>query len=356
MWLPNKFIVRLLEIRLVLLRIGIQSIIHRLIPLFMKAAIFLILLGSFSVVAQTKDSTATVTRKIINDKFPSTRTFDLQYEQLGSTNNTTRVLGDVFDRRSIENHYRIKFAANIPLYKAPSKRFFVTNSFRYKFESFAFNDNQNSTGIYTSGDTDFHYFAEAVSLTYFSSLFKKHVVYNATATVDADQHAFQRIKGMASGVIVLKKTPKITFTVGLLLFLDPSSIIPIAPIATYEHQFTNSQWKLDIILPKQFLIRRGMLENGRLSLGTELTSENFYLALDNASFKGTYELNQLELHSGLTYDYAFRKDLITTFKTGITNVINSRITERGERTSNYVIDNKQDPQFYFNVGLSYNPF
>jgi len=323
----------------------------------MKAfVIATLLLSQLKIIAQTKDSTAIVTRKIINDKFPSTRTFDLQYEQLGATKNTTRVFGEAFDKRTIEDHFRLKFASNIVLYRSASKKFFVTNSFRYKYESFGLNGSDDPNGIYTSAETDFHYFAEAVSLTYFSSLFKKPVVYNATATVDADQHNFQRVKGMASAVIVLKKTPKTTFTLGLLVMVDPSSIIPIAPIATYEYQFSNSKWKLDIVLPKQVLIRRPLLENGRLSLGTELTSENFYLALDNASFKGFYELNQLELHSGILYEYCLGNGFNATFKTGIAHVLNSRITERGKKTSDYVIKNRQEAQFYFNIGLSYNPF
>lgn len=322
----------------------------------MKISFLLILIGSFPMLAQVKDSTSVAAGKAINDKFPTTRTFDVQYDQFGSSDATTKIFGNAFEKGTVESHSRLKFAANIPFYRSASKRFFITNSFRYKREAFSFGDIQNETNTYTRPDMDFHYFANTVTATYFSILWKKPVMYNASATVDADQYHFQRLKGLASAIIVLKKTTATTITVGAMLMLDPSSIVPFAPIATYEHQFSNSPWKLDFILPQRLLLKRLLLENGRLSLGTELGSENFYLAFDSAAFKGTYELNQLELKSGISYEYAIRKSLIGTFKTGIANVLSSRITERGERTNRYVIDNKQDPQFYFNIGLSYNPF
>lgn len=316
----------------------------------------MLLTGTLSMLAQVKDSASGAAGKAINDKFPTTRTFDMQYEQFGPTAITTKVLGNNSEKGTVKSHSRIRFAANIPLYRSDNKRFFITNSFRYKHEAFDFVKTQPNANILQKSYTDFNYFANTISATYFSSLWKKPVLYNVSATLDADQYHLQRVKGLASAIIVLKKTAFTTVTVGLLAMADPSSIIPVAPIATYEHQFQNSPWKIDFILPQRFLLKRPLLNNGRLSLGTELGSENFYLNFDSEQFKGTYELNQLELRSGISYEYAIRKSIIGSFKTGVANVISSRITARGERTSRYIIENKQDAQFYFNVGFSYNPF
>jgi len=314
------------------------------------------LLTTIPALAQKTDSTAIAAGKAITSKFPTTRVFDLQYQQSGPSDYTTKVLGNVFEKETIQNHSRLKAAANINLYKSKSQRFFITNSFRYKYESFSFGTIQNATTIFSRPDADFHYFANAVSGTYFGQLFKKNVIYNATATVDADQYHFQRVKGMVSAVMLIKKTERTTFTLGALFSIDPSAIIPFVPIATYEYQFKDSPWKLDFILPQRFLVKRPLFENGRLSLGTEMASENFYLSLNTDAFKGTYELNELALRSGITYEHALGKNFIGTFKGGIANVLSSRITERGERTNHYVIDNKQDAHLYFNAGVSYNPF
>ena len=161
---------------------------------------------------------------------------------------------------------------------------------------------------------------------------------------------------MVSANLVLKKNANTTITVGALAFLDPSSIIPIAPLFSYNHKFKDSKWDIDFILPQRLLFRRQLLENGRISLGTELNSENFYLNLNTERLKGIYELNQLELKSGITYEYHFTPRVIGMFKVGANNVLNTRITERGKRTTKYVYDQKEEMQAYFKVGISYNPF
>ena len=86
-------------------------------------------------------------------------------------------------------------------------------------------------------------------------------------------------------------TTMITMTAmtgGVLVLLDPSSIIPMTPTFSYNHKFENSKWDFDFILPQRILFRRQLSENGRLGMGTELNSENFYINLDNPEMRGVY--------------------------------------------------------------------
>ncbi|KGO94938.1 DUF6268 family outer membrane beta-barrel protein [Flavobacterium subsaxonicum] len=319
---------------------------------------YLLLFVTLPALSQENEPESKKAGESITDKFPTTRVFDVQYEQLGSANYDTEVFGDDVEKATVKSHSRLKIAANIPLYRAKSQRFFITNSLRYKREGYDFGNVYNVTANanYSRPNQEFHYLGETVSATYFSQLFKKPVIYNASVTVDGNEKAPQRVKGLFSATLVLKRTASTTMTLGAVALLDPSSIIPFAPVFTYEHQFKDSPWKLDIIIPQRILIKRKLLENGRLSLGTELNSENFYIDFDTKNLNGMYELNQLELKSGLTYEYSFFKNFIGTLKTGVDTVITSRVTERGKKTSKYVIESKQDAQFYFNLGVSYNPF
>lgn len=189
-----------------------------------------------------------------------------------------------------------------------------------------------------------------------SSLFKKPIIYNATVSVDGNEDSFQRLKGFASAIIVLKRTPSTTITVGALALLDPSSIVPMTPLFTLNHKFKDSKWDFDFILPQRLLFRRELMENGRISLGTELNSESFYLNLKTSNLNGVYELNQLELKSGITYEYCFTPKIIAFAKVGFNNVLSTRITEKGERTNKYVYDHTEDTQGYVRVGVSYNLF
>jgi len=313
---------------------------------------------ALQTMAQEKGSGMKTLGKAITDKFPTTRTFDVQYEHLGPADYDSDLFGNDNERGRIDNHTRLKAAFNMPFYVSDSKRFVLTSSLRYKYETYDFGTihNYNSDVPYTREKQEFHYFAGAVSATYITSLFNKPVIYNATVSVDANQENIQRVKGFVTANLVLKRTANTTITIGALAMLDASAIIPITPLFTYNHKFENSKWDLDFILPQRLLLRRTIQENGRISAGTELNSESFYLNLNTPNLKGIYELNQLELKSGITYEYCLTPKIIGFLKAGVNNVISTRMTARGERTSKYVYDQKEDPQGYFRVGISYNPF
>ncbi|MFB9078934.1 DUF6268 family outer membrane beta-barrel protein [Flavobacterium procerum] len=318
----------------------------------------LVVFISLKAVSQEKEPGVKTFAKAVVDKFPNTRTFDVQYEELGPSNYDSEFLGNKYERGRIENHNRFKAAFNMPFYASKSKRLVLTTSLRYKYESYDFGDiyNYNTMQTYSKERREFHYWAGALTGTYMASLFGKPAIYNATINVDGNKDDVQRIKGFASAVLVLKRTPNTTITLGALVLLDPSSIVPVTPLFSINHKFENSKWDMDFILPQRFLFRRELLENGRISLGTELNTENFYLNLNTENLKGVYELNQLELKSGITYEYCFTPKIIAFVKGGVNNVFSVRLTERGERTSKYVYSHKEDPQGYVRFGISYNLF
>jgi len=326
----------------------------------MKSKIISVLVVFISVhaVSQEKEPGMKTLGKAIVDKFPTTRTFDVQYEQLGPSNYDSELFGNKFERGRVENHSRFKAAFNLPFYASKSKRFVLTTSLRYKYESYQFGDiyNYATTQTYKREDEDVHYWAGAITATYMSSLFKKPIIYSATVSVDGNEEDLQRVKGFVSAVLVLKRTPSTTITAGVLVLVDPSSIVPLTPLLSINHKFKNSKWDMDFILPQRLLFRRELLENGRISLGTELNTESFYLNLNSSNLQGVYELNQLELKSGITYEYSFTPKLIAFVKGGFNNVVSARITEKGERTNRYVYDQKEDTQGYVRFGVSYNLF
>jgi hypothetical protein len=87
-----------------------------------------------------------------------------------------------------------------------------------------------------------------------------------------------------------------------------------------------------------------------------LNTESFYLNLNSSNLNGVYELNQLELKSGITYEYCFTPKIIAFVKGGVNNVVSARITKKGERTNRYIYDQKEDAQGYVRIGVSYNLF
>ena len=198
---------------------------------------------------------------------------------------------------------------------------------------------------------NFHYHSEALSLTRFSKLFNKIAIYSATASVDGSEQHFERIRGMLTASLVLKATADTKMTVGIAVIIDPSSQVPAMPIFTYEHRFNNG-WVADIILPKKVVMRKDVFKNGRLSLGTEMDGTNFYLYPDGKR----YEFRQLEINSGAMYEHKLGNNLIGTLKAGLRATPSSRIFAKEDSFKDYIFDMNAKPSFYFNVGISYNPF
>ena len=137
--------------------------------------------------------------------------------------------------------------------------------------------------------------------------------------------------------------------------LDPSAPLPAFPIVTYEHKFESNPWTFDFILPQRLFFKRPLLENGRISIGAEMGGDGFYIYPSQPGYKEVYEYRQLEIKSGITYEYDLGNGLFSTFKAGYSNVLKSKITERGSSTKDYVWKSEQDGTAYFSLGISYSP-
>lgn len=293
----------------------------------------------------------------VADKFPAARVFDIQFQQYLPSDFNSDLNDRPFENGTIQNHYKLKAAANIPFYKKP--KWMLTASFNYKYEGYEL-DNVQQVSAVPIADYDktpeFHYLSAAMSFTYYSSLFKKPFIYNASILTDGSERSAERIKGLIAGSLVLKRTENTTMTVGLVIFIDPASAIPLTPSFTLEHRFKNTAWTLDFILPQRLLFKRPVGNNGRISLGTELGSDGFYVYLNQPGLARVYDYRQLELKSGITYEHKVSEMVIATFRTGLSTVFNSRLSERGKSTNDYIWKSQQDGTAYFTLGLSFNPF
>lgn len=325
----------------------------------LKAVIMMLFfLPCNSITAQTEDSIKKNTSRLIRDKFPSTRFFDLQYEQLGNNAFDSKLYGNDYEKGSLTGQHRVRAAFNVPLIK--KQKWTITSSLRYKFDSFDLVDVENTSGsspvLQNRRNYEYHYFSGALSFTYISKLFNKAAIYNASIIGDGSDEGFERITGLVSASLVLKRTQSTTITAGLIAFVDKMAQFPILPTFTYEHHFANSKWSADLVLPSYFYMRRPLLENGRISLGSSIDTDSFYTYPNQPCFSTIYKYTRLEVKSGLMYEYNGGKDLTTTFRAGIANVFNGRLTQKGENQHSYIFNDNRTASGYFNIGISYNHF
>ena len=323
----------------------------------MRLIILLLIIPVFSVTAQiASDSVRTKTVKAVTTRFPSTRFLDFQYEQFSPGDYDADLYGKLFEKGTLKSQKRFKAALNAPIIR--KDKLTLSGSLRYKFESLEFEDTENfstsGTPIYHNNTEDFQFYSTGLNFTYYSTLFGKTVVYNASVIAEGSDRGFERINGLLIGSFLLKKTEQTTLTLGLLLQTNNTAISPVLPTFTFEYKISNSQWSLDAVLPKYVYMRRPLLDKGRLSLGSAFDNESFFVYPQQSRLKDVYQFNRNEIKSGFMYEYMLNKNFITTLKAGVNNTLQGNLRERG--ATNEIMTVKQDMNGYFNIGISYNPF
>ncbi|OBX22487.1 MULTISPECIES: hypothetical protein [Bizionia] len=316
----------------------------------------IILIPLINNAQETSDSLKQKSVLGIKEKFPRARVLNFEYGQSLNRDFDSELFGQAFQEGKIKAQRSFNASANIPIYR--TRKWSLTGSLNYKFNEFEF-DNVESTGITVfeqNGIVNFHDFSTAISSTYFSLLFKKPVIYNASLIVDGNDNGFERLKGLLGMSFILKRTERTTITLGAIVFVDPTSQLPFFPTFSFNHRFKNSKWEVDFILPQRLLLRRFVGENGRFSIGSSFGATGFYVNVDNPDFANVFEYSQLEIKSGIIYEHRFTNYLIGTFQGGLQNFISNRLTEKGEPTEDFIYKNKQDATGYFQIGISIDPF
>lgn len=285
------------------------------------------------------------------DKFAIVRPLTIEFTH-SSPYNFTSDRGNISLPQSTVNQFeQAKISANFNFIKRKTWLLGTTLSYRYTSAEADMMD--PFTNEIKAVDNQFHYFSSSVNFSYFSTLFKKRTIYSSSIIFDGSDQHFERVKGLLTGVIVLKANQKTKMTAGLLVNIDPSALTPVIPIITYEHKFNNGLIA-DITLPKSIYLRKYVFNAGRVSLGSELDRKSFYLYnIDGTSQR--YEYRQLDIYSGLIYEHAIGNFMITG-KTGMKLTPSGNLFRKEDSFKDAVYEIKPDPTFYFNLGVSFNPF
>ncbi len=301
------------------------------------------------ILAQKKDSIPQKVVAFVTDKFPQARDLNIEFTQLTPYKFSPELHSVDLPENKIKSFQQVRANANI--YFIKNRKWMLSTSLNYRFTHINTENEASILPGYNYSQQNFHYHSEAFSITRFSKLFNKIAIYSATASVDGSDQHFERIRGILTASLVLKANANTKMTVGIAAIIDPSSQVPAMPIFTYEHKFSNG-WVADIILPKKIMMRKDIFQDGRLSLGTEIDGSSFYLYPNDKR----YEFRQLEINSGVVYEHKLGTDFIGTLKTGLRTTPYSRIFDKQETFNNYIFEANAKPSFYFNVGISYNPF
>jgi|GEM_PF-107236 len=338
-------------------KIFISFFVHHKIEHTMKSINTILVLLTLSYgqsLAQKPTDTLNIPKRAIAyaaDKFTVIRPLNIEFTHAAPYNFSSVRQGSPLPDGRVNSFSQAKLSANVNFIKKKNWLLGATIGYRYTNSEAIITNPFN--GYATTLDEDFHYHFTSMNFSYFSSLFAKRMIYSASAQIDGSERYFERFKGLASAVMVLKANQRTKMTVGILANIDPSAQTPFIPIFTYEHKFSNGL-VADITLPRSLYLRKQLFGNGRLSLGTELDRTTFYLyRLDGTEQK--YEYRQLDLLSGLNYEHAIG-NFVLTAKSGMKLTPSGRLFRKEDSFKDAVFEMKPDPAFYFNIGISFNPF
>lgn len=323
----------------------------------MKKILFLLLLSPVFIYAQkSNNSIKKKVGKEITNRFPSTRFLDIQYEQFTPTDYTSKLHNENLEEGTIKSQKRFKLALNIPILK--KEKYTISGSLRYKYDSFEFSNVENKldpeNSLFHNGHEKFHYFSNSLNFTYFSQLFGKRFIYNASATTEGSDKGYETINAVLIGSLILKHTGETTIAVGLLAQTKKTSIFPLLPVFSYDYKFKDSPWTLDIVLPKSIYFRKTMFGRDRLSLGLDFDGELVYAYPNQPRFHDDYSYKRNEIKTGFIYEYKISNKIITTFQGGVSTIFSGQLREINK--TDELITTTQDINGYFDIGISFNPF
>lgn len=323
----------------------------------MKSTKILLILTVLSVlcktgIAQQRDSLTTKIIAATANKFPIARTFNFEFSGTGAYNFTSKLQGKALPAGRVTNWMQLRASANINFIQ--TKKWILSTTFAYRRTSITAALDEPVAGVNNSLKANFQYHSSSLNLTRITKVFGKTTIVTGSVSIDGSDKQFERAKGLIATTMMLKADVKTRLGLGFMVNLDPSAQLPALPIFTFEHRFNNGLIA-DITLPRYIYIRKHVLKNGRISIGTELDRTGFYLYNQDTSER-TFEYNQVDVNSGLTYEHLVFNYFILTLKGGMRASMSPRIFDRQETYRDPIFQAKSDASGYFNVGVSFNPF
>lgn len=286
------------------------------------------------------------------DKFAVTRPLNVEFIYSAPYNFTSEQQGKALPESKVTGFTQLKISGNYNFIKR--KSWMLGASAGYRRTSIEADITPSVAGGIKNVNDEFHYLYSSVNFTYFSKLFNKRTIYASSLLVDGSERYFERVKGLITASMILTSNQHTKLIVGMLVNIDPSAQAPFMPTIAYEHKFSNG-FSADVTFPRYLYLRKLVHTNGRLSFGTEIDRTSFYLYnLDSTTQK--YEYRQLDLNSGFVYEHILTKYLLLTVKTGMKMTPSGRIFRKEDSFGDPVYKTTPDPSFYFNIGVSFNPF
>lgn len=329
----------------------------------MKIKIILIslVLWSCSIQAQNMISMASIHpaadttgagKKELAIRYPSLRQFNVAVNSYGYSDFTSKLDDNNFASGRIKTE-RISSFYNTPALKWKSNSLSATINYTYTATELKDITNEMPDEQLMPLTSNKSTIDLALNYSRSDSIFNHPIIYSVVVRGISDNlNSVRRFNFNGSFSLPIKRTANTSFSVGLLVLIDPSSPVPVEPIINYYHKFVSSGLELIVDIPTGINLKKQIAKNAWVMIGSNQSSYSIFYDKNNTYLDGKISYNTIELKSGPAFEYLFAKNVMLSVGGGFNSFFSSKIFNDGEKYSNASIvgDNKSTP--YVNVNLS----
>lgn len=188
------------------------------------------------------------------------------------------------------------------------------------------------------------------------SLFGKRVVYIASVSgASNDLSSIRRMSYLAGASFALKQNKNTSLRLGLIVYIDPFTPVPVFPMVIYWHRFASSNLELSFD-PARMALRHPVAKNAWASVGTSFSLAASFSDRDEPSVPHDVNYAVSDLKAGAGLEVRLLRKLMLGVEGGMMNPLSARAFEQGESSRNYFFKNDLGSRPYFNFTLSLLPF
>lgn len=275
---------------------------------------------------------------------------------MGNANVKSQLSGkDLYEGKM--NITRIRSLFNVPISQWGKNT--ITGTVAYQQQHFETTDVKSYNPQFSDMDRTITKRTGSISATFSrsDSIFNQLVIYSAGITGITDElSSVKRVNYLGSVLLPLKKTQYSSLTIGVVVILDPSAILPVIPVVSYWHKFKGPDLDLFMDLPSRVILRKQLSKRSWTSVGSELQGSLLFFDVNQPGLPQNSISTNIEFRSGATFEYLVTKKLIIGVNGGLYSTTAWRMFDHNDKPDQYFYKSQASTVPYVSFSISFLPF
>lgn len=189
------------------------------------------------------------------------------------------------------------------------------------------------------------------------TIFNHPVTYSASVSGLTDElSSVKRVNYSGTVNVPLSRTATSSWSVGLAVIIDPSSVAPVVPFVSYWHKYKDADLDLFVDLPYRVALRKRLSKKSWVFMGSELGGSLFFFDLNQPSLPRNNIYTSLDIKTGATLEYLLTRKLVFGVSGGIYTTAQARMFDHSAKPNDYFFRTSNGSTPYIGFSLSFLPF